>query len=53
MRSRKKLIIAGVIMGLLIGSIAGCANLEKRFLFPHRAGGGGRGRLCGSMPTQS
>jgi hypothetical protein len=34
MRSGKKLIIAGVIMGLLIGSITGCETLKRAFCSP-------------------
>ena len=34
MRSRKKLVIAGVIMGLLMGSIMGCETLKNAFCSP-------------------
>ncbi len=34
MRSGKKLIIAGVILGLLIGSITGCETLKSAFCSP-------------------
>jgi hypothetical protein len=34
MRSGKNLIIAGVILGLLIGSVAGCETLKSAFCSP-------------------